>query len=152
MRLYLIRHGAYQSDYTSERGPRLSPRGEAQARNAGTFLKDQGANPGVIITSGYLRAQETAALVAETLQVDYDPIESHDFSPSGDPETMRAIIEALEVNEVMVVGHMSSIGELARSLSLQAPVFFDTCTVMAFERIGAQWKFLWFNDCGRSVL
>ena len=151
MRLYLIRHGAYQSDYTSERGPGLSTIGEAQARCAGTFLKAQRANPSVILTSGYRRAQETAALIAETLQVDYVPVESPDFSPSGDPYTMRAIIEALDVNEVMVVGHMCSIGELARSLSLQAPALFDTCTVMAFERIGAQWKFLWFNDCGRSI-
>lgn len=152
MKLYLVRHGAYRSEYTSERGPGLSVRGEEQARVAGNFLRAQGAKPEVLITSGYLRAQETATQILAQLNLTLDPIETPDFSPSGDPMTMRAILEALEAPEVLVVGHMTSIGELAHALNFQAPPYFDTCTVMAFEYDGARWKFLWFNDCGRSVL
>jgi phosphohistidine phosphatase SixA len=152
MKLYLVRHGAYRSEYTSERGPGLSVRGEEQARVAGDFLRAQGAKPEVLITSGYLRAQETATHILTQLNIALDPIETLDFSPSGDPATMRAIVEALDAKEVLVVGHMTSIGEFAHSLNFQAPPYFDTCTVMAFEYDGARWKFLWFNDCGRSVL
>lgn len=152
MKLYLVRHGAYRSDYTSERGPRLSSRGEEQADAVGRFLRAQRAVPEVLITSGYLRAQETATHILAQLNITLDPVESHDFSPSGDPDTMRAIIESLAAKEVLVVGHMTSIGELAHALHFQAPPYFDTCTVMAFEYDGQKWKFLWFNDCGRSVL
>jgi phosphohistidine phosphatase SixA len=152
MKLYLVRHGAYRSDYTSDRGPGLSIRGEEQARVAGQFLKAQNAKPDLLITSGYLRAQETATQILAQLNIALDPVESPDFTPSGDPHTMRAIIEALSAKEVLVVGHMTSIGEFAHLLSFQAPPFFDTCTVMAFEYDGARWKFLGFNDCGRSVL
>ena len=152
MKLYLVRHGAYRSEYTSALGPGLSPRGEEQARVAGAFLRKQKAAPEVLITSGYLRAQETATEILKQLNITLDPIESHDFSPGGDPETMRAVIESLEAKEVLVVGHMNSIGELAHALNFQAPPYFDTCTVMAFEKQGSSWKFLWFNDCGRTVL
>ncbi|MBQ9693648.1 MAG: histidine phosphatase family protein [Kiritimatiellae bacterium] len=152
MRLFLVRHGAYRAEYTSKLGPGLSPHGEAQAQAVGTYLKSQKAQPDVVITSGYLRARETADWIMKTLDLPYDPIETHDFAPDGDPETMRAILEALDARDILVVGHMCSIGELARHLNLQAPTLFDTCTVMAFEKIDNRWKFLWFNDCGRNLL
>lgn len=151
MRLYLVRHGAYRSDYASPLGPGLSLYGEEQARCAGRFLKAQGANPSLTLTSGYLRATETATQILTTLNCDCECVECADFTPSGDPHTMRAILEALEAPEVLVVGHMCSIGELAHLLDFKAPLHFDTCTVVAFERIGTNWKFLWFNDCGRNI-
>ncbi len=151
MKLYLVRHGAYAMDYASSAGPGLSPYGFAQARAAGQCLKARGAQPEVLITTPYLRAQETAQTLLETLALTLDPIISRDFTPDGDPVTMRAIIEALPAQEVMVVGHMCAIGELAQHLNRAAPNVFGTCTVVALEKQAANWEVLWVEHCGRSV-
>lgn len=90
-------------------------------------------------------------MIQEELHTAIEPIESRDFSPSGDPETMASILAELPGEEILVVGHMCSIGELARHLSLQAPFIFETCTVVALERRPAGWHLLWFNDCGKDA-
>lgn len=150
MKLYLVRHGECHNDYESERGPGLTPRGLAQARAAGRFLKAQGARPTAVLTSGYLRAEETARAILEELggEAGREPVASPDFSPDGDPETMRAVLAALPAEEVLVVGHMCSIGELAHALCLCAPTVFGHCTAVALEGSGAaDWALRWFKDC-----
>lgn len=140
MVLYLIRHGAYAS---GDSDPGLSPFGLAQARAAGRFLRAQGARPEAVLTSGYRRARETAAAIQEELGTALDPLESRDFTPFGDPAAMRATVEALGVGEALVVGHMCSIGELARTLCPQAPHVFGTCMIVALERRDTDWRLLW---------
>ncbi|HIV09372.1 MAG TPA: histidine phosphatase family protein [Candidatus Spyradenecus faecavium] len=140
MVLYLIRHGAYAS---GDSDPGLSPFGLAQARAAGRFLRAQGARPEAVLTSGYRRARETAAAIQEELGTALDPLESRDFTPFGDPAAMRATVEALGVGEALVVGHMCSIGELARTLCPQAPHAFGTCMIVALEREDKDWRLLW---------
>lgn len=103
------------------------------------------------MTSPLLRAQETAQVIQGELQTAIEPIESRDFSPSGDPDTMQAILSEIPANEILVVGHMCSIGELAHALCLQAPLVFETCTVVALEKVATGWKLLWFNDCGKDI-
>lgn len=140
MVLYLIRHGAYAAGGDD---PGLSPFGLAQARAAGRLLRERGARPGAFVTSGYRRARETAAAIQEALGTALDPIESRDFTPFGDPAAMRATIEALGVPEALAVGHMCSIGELARALCPDAPHVFGTCMVVALERVGEEWRLSW---------
>lgn len=148
MRLYLVRHGECRNDYEAERGPGLTPRGVAQARAAGRFLKAQGARPAAVLTSGYLRAEETAKAILEELGCGVEPVASPDFAPSGDPGTMRVVLAALPADEVLVVGHMCSIGELAHDLCLCAPTVFGHCTAVALEGSGAaDWRLRWFKDC-----
>lgn len=151
MKLYLVRHGAYRNDYSTEGGPGLSERGFAQARAAGAFLAKQGARPEVVLTSTYLRAQETARTIQEMLGTAIDPIVSRDFTPGGDPDTMRSILAALPAKEVLVVGHMCSIGDLAHTLCPMAPFAFDTCTVVALEGNDPTWTLRWVNNCGREI-
>ncbi len=103
----------------------------------------------MLITTPYLRAQETAATIQEELGTALDPIISRDFTPDGDPRTMAAIVEALPAQEVMVVGHMCAIGELAQYLHSAAPNVFGTCTVVAFEKKDERWQLLWVEHCGR---
>ena len=140
MVLYLIRHGAYAAGGDN---PGLSPFGLAQARAAGRFLKAQGARPEAVVTSGYRRARETSAAIQEALGTALDPIESRDFTPFGDPAAMRATLGALGVGEALAVGHMCSIGELARALCPQAPHVFGTCMIVALEGAGTEWRLLW---------
>lgn len=152
MKIYLVRHGECRSDVFTERGPGLTPRGMAQARAAGAFLRAQGACPKVTLTSGYLRADETAQAVLEALGGGPEPVASPDFTPSGEPEAMRAVLEGIAADEALVVGHMCSIGELAHALCLHAPTVFGHCTVVALEGAGRDWRLLWFKDCGTEGL
>lgn len=153
MKLYLVRHGECRDDWFSERGPGLTHRGVAQAHAAGRFLKAQGARPTVTLTSGYARTEETARAILEELGGGPAPVASPDFTPSGDPETMRAILTALPAEEALAVGHMCSIGELAHALCLCASTVFGHCTVVALEGSDAgEWKLLWFKDCGMEGL
>ena len=150
MQLYLVRHGSYNTNGPTDSDPVLSEDGRRQASAAGMFLKKQSARPTLTVTSGYRRAQETADIILDTLGLPAERTVLTDFSPSGDPMTMKAILESLNAESVLVVGHMCSIGELARSLCPQAPYIFGTCTVVALEGLpGIGWKLRWFNDCGR---
>lgn len=150
MKVYLVRHGECGHDAFAERGPALTPTGVEQARAAGAFLREQGAHLDAVLTSGYLRAEQTAQAMLETLGGGPEPVASPDFTPSGDPETMRAILTGIPAKEILVVGHMCSIGELARTLCLHAPLIFGHCTTVALEGCGNEWKLLWFKDFGKE--
>ncbi|MFM9997012.1 MAG: SixA phosphatase family protein [Phycisphaerales bacterium] len=71
MRLYIVRHGKAERDSASglDRDRALRPRGERQAR----WLADQwaqalpGERPGLVLSSGYVRAMETAKIIVGVL-------------------------------------------------------------------------------------
>lgn len=146
MRLFLVRHGAYQSIYSSERGPALSALGREQATAVGHLLKTQNAKPELLITSGYLRATETASCILRVLGTTCNTIEDFTFNPAGDPEEMKLTIEAANVKDLLVVGHLSSIAHLAHLLDSKAPPTFGYCTIAAFDFSNGAWKFLWAED------
>ncbi len=151
MTVYLVRHGAYAMDYSGSEGPALSAFGREQAHAVGNLLRAQGISLDVAITSPYLRARETTQCILETLEATLDPIVSNDFTPNGDPATMKAVIEALPAEHVLVVGHMCSIGELAQHFTRTAPGVFGTCTIVALERKESEWKLQWVQHCERTV-
>ena len=140
MNVYLVRHGAYALDMFSDRGPALSAYGREQARAVGDFFLREGFPVTQVITSTYLRAQETAACIQEQLGCCLEPIELMDFSPSGDETTMRSIIEGFSTEGLLVVGHMCSIGYLARALCVDAPTVFNTCTAVVLEGAPKAWR------------
>ncbi len=150
MKIYLVRHGAYAMDYSGSAGPALSAFGREQAHAVGALLRAQGILPEVIVTSPYLRTQETAQCIQEELGSALDPIISQDFTPNGDPSTMRAILEALPAETILVVGHMCSIGDLAQHFSRQAPAVFGTCSTVALEREAETWHVQWVHHCERN--
>ncbi len=149
MKVYLVRHGAYAMEAAGADGPALSVFGREQAHAVGALFRAQGVVPEVVITSPYLRARETAQCILEELETSVDPIVSRDFTPNGDPSTMRAVIEALPAESVLVVGHMCSIGDLAQHFTRSAPNVFGTCTVVALAREGGAWSLQWVHSSER---
>ncbi len=73
MTLYLLRH-ADALDIDSTRGIRrdferpLSEKGRGQAKILGRWCREQGYQPGLILSSPYVRAKETAEVFAEAVQ------------------------------------------------------------------------------------
>lgn len=156
MKVYLVRHGAYRMDYAGEAGPGLSVWGKVQAQEAGRYLLSLGAELSAIRTSPLLRARETADVIQCVLGTHLVPEEERALFPEGDPETFELELRALgEAGEqgVLVVGHMCSIGELARRLSREAGSVFGLCTVQVFEWREAEgrWAFCGARDCGKDA-
>ncbi|MDQ3680386.1 MAG: 2,3-diphosphoglycerate-dependent phosphoglycerate mutase [Actinomycetota bacterium] len=80
-RLVLLRHG--QSDWNARNvftgwyDSDLSPEGEAEAREAGRLLGDEGIRPDVVHTSVQTRAIRTANLALEIMDLSWLPVRRH---------------------------------------------------------------------------
>src|SRR5258708_576070 len=137
MVLYLVRHAeALQAD------PRpLSPFGRRQAEDLARRAAEAGARPARILHSGKLRAQQTA----ETLGAALKPGEIRaigGLTPDDDPQSAAELARESE-EDLMLVGHLPHMGELAGNLlRTTAPISFPTATMVCLERSPA-WKMLW---------
>lgn len=97
--IWLLRHGAAEDDAPDDASRRLTPKGERQARSAGTALSALGVTLDACLTSPKVRARDTALLACETLGVEIEEVEDlrgGDF----DPERLAAGRET-----VLLVGH-----------------------------------------------
>lgn len=94
----------------------LTEKGQRQARRVGRLLKRLGVTFDLALTSPFVRARETAALVLETMASDLKARPSSEFTPSGEDDAMWQAIAHAEGSSVLVVGHLPSIGSLAGSL------------------------------------
>ena len=154
MRVYLVRHGAYGWEFSGERGPRLAREGWAQARAAGAYLAQLGARPEAALVSPYVRSQETAAGILEVLdRTAVEQVEVLSLLPEGEEAETEVLLKAWAeagTAELLVVGHMGSIGRLARRLDPLAPGSFGLCTVAVFEGDGVRWQLTAVADCGRT--
>lgn len=140
MNVYLVRHGAYGFEAPSDRGPALSAYGREQAAAVGQWLATQPCTLTHLITSPYLRAQQTAAEIQAQLNTTLEPLELMEFSPSGEASMMQTIVESIAGEALLVVGHMCSIGTLARALCASAPTSFSTGMMVALEGEPGAWR------------
>ncbi|MDF1497068.1 MAG: histidine phosphatase family protein [Patescibacteria group bacterium] len=74
MKVYLIRHGAVENpkeiNYGTLPGWHLSEEGISQISELGTKIKDEGISPYIIVASPLERAQETATILSQALNVE----------------------------------------------------------------------------------
>lgn len=97
----------------------LSDKGRADARRMAEELLKRGGRPALVLHSPLLRAAQTAAAVAQVLQV---PAEAFAFldNTRPAPEVLAALQKrAPDAGEVLAVGHQPQIGELAALLTGQ---------------------------------
>ena len=118
MRLYLMRHGraANRADWTAPDNARpLTDDGRARTNGAVRGLAALGIAPAAAVTSPYVRARETAAIVANALDV---PLEQEPaLEPGADLAALASVLAAhADDAELLVVGHepdfSALIGEL----------------------------------------
>ncbi len=135
MRIYLVRHGHYQS---SDRGwsedPLLSTRGAEQAQSVGRYLLATHALPTTIICSPLARAVDTAERIMGELSAHPLPfIITPHFTPSATAIEMFAELLSYAPDSLLVVGHLPSIEGLALELCGACPLGFDHCTLMVID-------------------
>jgi phosphohistidine phosphatase len=117
--LHLLRH-AHAGDPGRWNGPDserpLSEKGRHQAESLGFFLAEAGFQPDVIATSPYLRALDTARLVATPLEM---PVVVRDeLAGSLDARRIEQLLAALgNPSRPLLVGHDPDFSELAAELT-----------------------------------
>ena len=115
-RLLLIRH-AQAADAPADRDRPLTGRGARAAAAIGNWLQQSGYVPDAALVSTALRAQQTWAAAAESLDANREPTPDQRIYDN----TVEALLDVIgeapdEVTTLAVVGHNPSIGEFAASL------------------------------------
>jgi phosphohistidine phosphatase len=110
-RLFIMRHGEAGPGYPdSER--ELTARGHAEAERVSTWLAQQSLHGGQLFTSPYRRARETAAHLAEALQL--EPMEHAAITPDDSPAAVCDWLLDMSASQpIVLVSHMPLVGLLA---------------------------------------
>ena len=110
MDLYIIRHaiavdeGAFAYEGDSQRP--LTDKGKKKMRQIARGLRALGVDFDLILSSPYVRAKETAEILAEVLKIKADIVFSDNLFPMGDPDALISEMnEKYSVNNIALVGH-----------------------------------------------
>lgn len=119
MKLYLVRH-AIAEDPTGYEDDSLRPlteKGRERMKKIAAALLEIGVQPDLIVSSPYVRASQTAVILAEALKYREEILYSDSLVPLGGPDDMIGEInEKYSVGELMLVGHEPGISTLASVL------------------------------------
>jgi phosphohistidine phosphatase len=152
MILYLVRHGIAidRSDPKSppEAERPLTAKGVQKTRSAALGLRALKAKPETIITSPYVRAAQTAEIVAEALGFAPDKIRVSDaLKPPAEPGEIVKEISQLKAKEAMCVGHAPHVDRLIGHLAGAPGIFTELkkAGVACFEQSGGhgKWHLVW---------
>jgi phosphohistidine phosphatase len=118
MELLLLRHGdaadRLTGGYARDEDRTLTDAGRDEAHLAALALARLGAVPALVLTSPLVRAAQTAAVVAETLDLRRGPETCAALAPGGQREAIIAALHSADgAANVLLVGHMPDLGELA---------------------------------------
>jgi len=126
--LTLMRHGIAEPYAASDAERSLTPEGMTQVSAVARALVAAGWRPGAVIHSPLKRAVQTAALVAAALPEPVEMVELEEVIHAGRP--LIDMLARLDLPNPLVVGHLPSIAELARTLlHSEGYLPFDKATV-----------------------
>ena len=119
MELIIIRHGHAEALAYRDAERALTRKGKDAVRAVGTALQTLGARPQCIIASPYVRAQQTALILAETfaLELGSPPLEISSeelLTPESDVEALLHALPTLEKDDgqMLLVSHMPLVGDI----------------------------------------
>jgi len=119
MKLYLLRHG----EATPMVGEQVSPdrslneTGREQCKKTAEEIRTKGINFDVILTSPYLRAFQTAEIVADALGIKDRLAKEPLLAPGFDFfELMELMEDYYDRQSILLVGHEPDLGEVAGQL------------------------------------
>lgn len=110
MNLYIIRHAIAvdegTSDYESDSERPLTDKGRKKMRQIAKALRNLGVEFDLILSSPYVRARETAEILADVFKMKKKILFSDNLIPMGNPELLiTEVNEKYSVNSLVVVGH-----------------------------------------------
>jgi len=119
MKLYLVRH-AIAEDVTEQEDDSLRPlteKGREKMKRIAQALNEIGVQPDLIVSSPYVRASQTASILAKELKYKEELAYSDFLVPMAEPNDMIGEInEKFSMDELMLVGHEPNLSSLASVL------------------------------------
>jgi phosphohistidine phosphatase len=114
MDIWLLRHAMAEERSASGRDEdrELTSDGLKRARAVARGIAALDPGIGLILTSPYRRARQTAEPAAEALGLKGSLRESRALEPNRPPEEILAEVEGLETDGVLLVGHQPHLGIL----------------------------------------
>lgn len=109
--LLLVRH-AIAEDRSGEKGDfdrRLTKEGEARFKAAAKGIATIFPSAAAIISSPYVRCMQTALLLARALETNIEVASSELLTPQSTADDFMTLVESLEDDLVIVVGHEPSL-------------------------------------------
>ena len=110
MNLYIIRHAIAVDrgtpEYEDDSQRPLTEKGKKKMRQIASGLRALGVDFDFILSSPYIRARETAEILADVFKTKADVAFSENLIPMGDPDLLIAEMnEKYNVNSIALVGH-----------------------------------------------
>ncbi len=123
MQIHILRHGiaVVRDDLNAENDfkRQLTPRGKRQLRQIAAAMRKMGLRFDLILASPYLRAKQTAEIVAESLKLKKRLEFSDALAPDGSPKDLiQKLNESKSAPEnVLLVGHEPYLSSLIALLT-----------------------------------
>ena len=134
MQLYLLRHAEAEDAPTHDEQRALTNKGQKQARNVGKFCRSHSIIPEIIISSPLLRAEQTARILAQEVDIQ-DRLKLEDFlRPGMTAENAFSCLEKYSGKaSVLLVGHEPDFSKLAGFLigTNSGNIHFRKATLMS---------------------
>ncbi|VVN11341.1 Phosphohistidine phosphatase SixA [Pseudomonas fluorescens] len=134
MKLWILRHGEAEPRANSDAERRLTSHGREQVLYSAALLLGQPLQ--AILVSPYVRAQQTAALVQETLDF-AQPLRTVAWlTPESSVREAITELEKLGFEHVLLVSHQPLVGALVGMLEhghLQQPAAMSTASLAELE-------------------
>lgn len=108
MNLYVIRHAIAEEEHPSGEDSQraLTEKGRKKMRQIAKGLRILGSEFDVILTSPYIRAQETAQILADVFKMKKQVVVSENLTPISTPDALISEInEKYSVDSIAIVGH-----------------------------------------------
>ncbi|WP_312391049.1 phosphohistidine phosphatase SixA [Pseudomonas sp.] len=134
MKLWILRHGEAEPRANSDAERRLTSHGREQVLYSAALLLGQPLQ--AILVSPYVRAQQTAALVQETLDFPQPLRTVAWLTPESSVREAITELEQLGFEHVLLVSHQPLVGALVGMLEhghLQQPAAMSTASLAELE-------------------
>lgn len=134
MKLWILRHGEAEPRANSDAERRLTSHGREQVLYSAALLLGQPLQ--AILVSPYVRAQQTAALVQETLDCPQPLRTVAWLTPESSVREAITELEKLGFEHVLLVSHQPLVGALVGMLEhghLQQPAAMSTASLAELE-------------------
>jgi len=119
MKIIFVRHAQAieRADNLEDAARYLSPEGRFQFRKSAKTMRDDGLAPNLILTSPYLRAVQTADILAEKISYIGSLIPVEELAPGFDMEGLKQLVTSYKpVKELVLVGHEPDLSSLISQL------------------------------------
>ena len=126
MKIYLIRHSNAVDpgtpDYEDDSQRPLTDKGREKTKKIAVALKKLGIVPDLILSSPYVRAAQTAEILAKSIKHKGKVIFSDSLVPMGNADAIvTEINEKYTVDELVLVGHEPCLSGLMGTLVCENP-------------------------------